>query len=97
MRYYCPSCWKDFWNEDFEVCPECGYNKKTHNDKDYADKLLSALSHPAGDVKHWVIMILELRKEKRAIPYLEKLKRQSKDPSLAKSAADAIIKIRAAN
>lgn len=97
MRYYCPRCWKDFWNEDFEVCPECGYNVKAHNDKDYVDKLLSALTHPSGDVKHWVIMILVQRKEKRAIPYLEKLKRHSKDPSLVKAAQEAIIEISAGN
>lgn len=97
MRYYCPGCWKDFWNEDFEVCPECGYNAKAHNDKDYVDKLLSALTHPSGDVKHWVIMILVQRKEKRAIPYFEKLKRQTKDPSLVRAAQEAIIKISAGN
>lgn len=97
MRYYCPGCWKDFWNENFEVCPECGYNTKVHNDKDYVDKLLSALNHPSGDVKHWVIMILVQRKEKRAIPYLEKLKRQSKDLYLVRAAQEAIIKICAGN
>ena len=93
MRYYCPNCWKDFWNEDFEVCPECGYNIKAYNDKNYVDKLLNALNHRAGDVKHWVIMILTQQKEKRAIPHLEKLVRGSKDPSLVKAAEEAIIKI----
>jgi len=97
MRYYCPSCWKDFWNENFEVCPECGYNIKAHNNKDYVDKLLRALNHPSGDVKHWVIMILVQRKEKRAVLCLEKLKRQSKDPSLVRAAQEAIIKITAGN
>lgn len=97
MRYYCPGCWKDFWNENFEVCPECGYNIKAHNDKDYVDKLLRALNHPSGDVKHWVIMILVQRKEKRAVPCLEKLKRQSKDPSLVRAVQEAIIKISAGN
>ena len=95
MRYYCPGCWKDFWNEDFEICPECGYNMKTHNDKDYVDKLLCSLNHPAGGVKHWIIMILAQRKEKRAIHYLKKLEQQSRDPSLVKAAAAAIIKINA--
>jgi len=95
VRYYCPNCWKVFWNEDFKVCPECGYDIKAHDDKDYVDKLLNALNHRAGDVKHWVIMILTQRKEKRAIPHLEKLARESKDPSLTKAAKEAILKINA--
>ena len=97
MRYYCPGCWKDSWGEDFEICPKCGYDMKAHNGKDYADKLLVALNHPSGDVGHWAIMILSQRKEKRAVPYLEKLKRQSGDPSLVKAAEEAIIKINDGN
>ena len=93
MRYYCPNCWTDFWDEDFEVCPDCGYNIKAHNNKDYCDKLLNALSHRAGEVRHWVIMVLVQRKEKRAIPYLEKLLEETKDPSLARAAEEAIGKI----
>ena len=95
MRYYCPNCWKDFWGEDFEVCPECGYNIKAYNDKDYVDKLLNALNHRAGEVKHWVIMILVQQKEKRAILHLEKLVKESKDPSLTRAAEEAIVKINA--
>jgi len=93
VRYYCPNCWKDYWDEDFEVCPECGYNIKAHNDKDYVDKLLNALNHRAGEVRHWVIMILVQRKEKQAIPYLEKLTKESRDLSLVKAAEEAIVKI----
>ena len=93
MRYYCPSCWQDYWEEDFEICPKCGYNIKAHNDQDYVDKLLNALNHRAGEVRHWVIMILVQRKEKRAIPCLEKLAEESKDPSLARAAEEAIVKI----
>jgi len=40
-------------------------------------------------------MILTQRKEKRAIPYLEKLAGESKDPSLTKAAKEAILKINA--
>ena len=93
MRYYCPRCWKDYWDEDFKICPVCGYNIKTHKDKDYVDKLLGALNHPAGDLRHWVIMILAQRKEKRAIPYLEKLQCESKDSLLIKAAEEAIMRI----
>jgi len=95
VRYYCPNCWKDFWDEDFEVCPDCGYNIKAHNNKDYVDKLLNALNHRAGEVRHWVIMVLVQRKEKRAVPYLEKLRKETKDPSLVRAVEEAIKKINA--
>ena len=50
------------------------------------DKLMNALGHHSGEVKHWVIMILAQMKERQAIPYLEKLQRESKDLSLVKAA-----------
>jgi hypothetical protein len=40
-------------------------------------------------------MILVQRKEKRALPYLEKLCKETKDPSLARAADEAIKKINA--
>jgi hypothetical protein len=40
-------------------------------------------------------MILVQRKEKQAIPYLEKLAKESKDPSLTRAAEEAIVKINA--
>jgi len=40
-------------------------------------------------------MILMQRKEKRAVPYLEKMRRETKDPSLARAAEEAIKKINA--
>jgi Zn ribbon nucleic-acid-binding protein len=97
MRYYCPNCRQDFWDVDFKECPKCGYHIKDFEKKDYVDKLINALGHHAGEVQHWVIMILAQRKEKRAIPYLEKLQRESKDPSLVKVAKEAISKISAKN
>jgi len=93
MRYYCPNCWQDFWNEDFTECPKCGYHIKDFEKKDYTDKLINALGHHSGEVSHWVIMILAQMKEKRAISGLEKLASESKDPSLVKAAKDAIRKI----
>jgi hypothetical protein len=95
MRYYCPNCRQDFWNVDFNECPKCRYHIKNFEKKDYVDKLINALGHHAGEVKHWVIMILAQRKGKRAIPYLEKLQCNSKDPSLVKAAREAIKKISA--
>ena len=95
MRYYCPNCWQDFWEEKFDICPKCGYNVKDFDNKDYVDKLINALQHRAGDVRHWAIMILAKMKEKRAIPYLEKLQKKTKDPSLRRAAEEAIVKIKA--
>ncbi len=95
MRYYCPNCWHDFWEEDFQVCPKCGYKIKEFNKKDYVEKLITALEHQAGEVRHWVIMILAQKKEKRAVPYLEKLAKESKDPALVRAAREAIITINA--
>ncbi|NLH15864.1 MAG: HEAT repeat domain-containing protein [Phycisphaerae bacterium] len=61
--------------------------------QDYVDKLINALGHHAGEVRHWAVMILAQRKEKRAIPYLERLQLESKDPSLVKAAEEAVKKI----
>ena len=93
MRYYCPNCWKDFWEKDFAVCPACGYSKKEHGEKDYIERVIGALKHPAGEIGHLAVAILEQRCEKRAIPYLEKLAKASNDPSLVKAAREAIAKI----
>jgi len=92
MRYYCPNCWKDFWEEKFEICPQCGYSSTADGEKDYVDKLLNALKHPSGDVRHWAVMILAMRKERRAIGPLKKVILESKDPSLITAAKDAITK-----
>jgi len=93
VRYYCPNCWKDFWDDDFEICPECGYNIKTYNDNEYVDKLLGALNHPAGEIRHWAVMVLELRKEKKALPYLIVIAETSDDLGLKRAAAEAIERI----
>jgi len=95
MRYYCPNCWHDLWDNDFTVCPKSGYYISNFHKKNYVDKLINALGYHSGEVKHWVIMILAQRKEKRAIPYLEKLQCNSKDPSWVKAAREAIKKISA--
>ena len=95
MRYYCPNCWQDFWEDDFKICPKCGYDIKDFDNKDYVDRLINALEHRAGEVKHWIIMILVQRKEKRAVPYLEKLCKETKDPSLMRAAKEAIKTIKA--
>ncbi|HOY09481.1 MAG TPA: HEAT repeat domain-containing protein [Candidatus Omnitrophota bacterium] len=93
MRYYCPSCWQDFWEEKFETCPKCGYSIKADSEKDYVDRLLNALNHPSGDVRHWVIMILVLKNEPQAIPHLKRIIVESKDPSLVMAAKEALKKI----
>jgi predicted amidophosphoribosyltransferase len=73
MRYYCPNCRQDFWEINFTICPACGYKIDDSDKKDYVDKLINALGHSSGEVRHWVVMILAQRKEKRSIPYLEKI------------------------
>jgi len=95
MRFFCPSCWRDFWNENSDVCPVCHYDIRGHDGKDYVAKLLNALNHPAGDIQHWAMMILGQRREKRAIPYLDKIAKESKDPSLKRAAAEALKRINA--
>lgn len=93
MRYYCPKCWHDFYNKDFQVCPECGYNIKAFNDKDYVNKLIGALDHRVVEIRHWAIMALALQKTRKAIPHLKKIVEESKDVLLVKAAEEAIIKI----
>lgn len=78
---------------DIEKCPQCGYQLKDFKNKDYVDKLINALNHRSGEVRHRVILILAQRKEKKAIPNLEKLLCESKDPSLVRAAKEAIEKI----
>ncbi len=94
MRYYCPNCWRECWNVNFAECPQCGFRIEDFNQKEYVDKLLTALGHPSGEVRHWVIMILADKKEQRAIPFLEKLTQESKDPSIVRAAQEAIRTIR---
>lgn len=93
MRYYCPNCWADFWNEDPQRCPSCGYNLRQHDEQDYVSKLLLALDHKAGDIRHWAIMVLAKRRERRAIPALERIRDTSHDPSLQMAATQALRKI----
>jgi len=80
---------------DIEECPQCGYQLKDFEKKDYVDKLINALNHRSGEVRHRVILILAQRKERKAIPYLENLLCESKDPSLVRAAKEAIEKISA--
>jgi hypothetical protein len=94
MRYYCPNCWKDFWEQNFEKCPNCGYDtKKSKND--YIDRLINALNHPSGDIRNFALYLLVEKKAKRAIPYLETLAVESGDPSLVKATKEAIMKLNA--
>ena len=92
MRYYCPSCWAEYF-EEHDICPDCGYNIKEYNEKGYVDKLINALNHKAGEIRHLAIMILVLRKEKKALPYLKIISETSDDIGLKKSAAEAVRKI----
>jgi len=97
MRYYCPNCWHDVWNKDYDICPACGYSKKENGGGDYLKRVINALNHPAGEIRHLAITILEQRCDKQAIPYLERLAKESKDPSLTKAAKDAIANINGCN
>lgn len=93
MRYYCPNCWADFWEHNPDACPHCHYDMGQHDEKDYVDKLLAALNHRVGEVRHWAIMILAMRKERRAIPHLKRLRRTAGDPLVARAAEEAIRRI----
>lgn len=93
MTYYCPNCWKDSFDKDLQICPECGYDIKAFNSKDYVNKLIVALDHPVIEIRHWAIMALVLQKTRKAIPYLRKIIKESKDVLLVKAAEDAIIKL----
>lgn len=92
MRYYCPNCWHDFWENDFRVCPDCGFDLVNLDQQDFTDRLIGALNHRVGETRYLAVTILAKRKEKRAIPHLEKIA-EGKDPVLAKAAREAIKKI----
>ncbi len=90
MRHYCPNCWKDFWGDKPEACPFCGYSFADYHSKDYTEKLINALQHPSSDVKQWAIMILTLRKEKKALGRLKQLRNRTSNCLLRKKVEEAI-------
>jgi len=92
VRYYCQNCWQDFWENDFTVCPKCGFDTINLDKQDFTDKLINALNHRAGEIRHLAVTILAERKEKRAVSSLERIAK-GRDPSLAKAAREAIRKI----
>lgn len=93
MYYICPRCNKSFYNKDYDICPECGYNIKKYKKSDYVTKLIYALTHKRGDIQHLVIDIIISKKLKKAIPYLKSLEKTTKDPLLKTKLKDAIKKL----
>ena len=93
VTHYCPDCWKDLGNDDPPVCPECGFKITDFYKENYSQKLINALDHPVIEIRHWAIMVLAQKKERRAIFYLRRIQRDSKDPLLVRAAKKAIVEI----
>lgn len=93
MYFFCPECKSSFYNKDYDLCPECGYNIKKYKKTSYDDKLINSLNHKSGEIQHLAINILVQKKVKKAIPYLKKIIKTTKDPMLKLKAKDAIKRI----
>jgi hypothetical protein len=70
MRFFCPSCWKDF-PEDFDRCPACGFDiDEGWRNKPRIEKLIHALQHPDSQTQLRAAWLLGLTKDQAAVPYL---------------------------
>ncbi len=93
MYFFCPRCNASFYNKDYDICPECGFNIKRYKKSDYITKLIKSLNHRSGEIKNFSINILAEKKVKKAIPYLKKIIKKTNDPLLKINAINAIKKI----
>ena len=91
--FYCPNCWEEI-PEKTTRCPACGMDiPRFWSSMSYEEKLIHALGHPEPNTVMRAAWILGERKTIRAVPALIHLIDQTKDPYIAREAAQALAKI----
>ncbi len=90
MRFYCTNCWAEA-PETAAVCPRCGDDIAARQARaDFVDKLIAALRHPEPTTPIRAAWILGQRRERRAVPALIQLARESADPFIIEAAIAAL-------
>lgn len=92
LRSFCPSCWTQL-DDEFPICPVCGYNLAAHSALPYEEKLLLALNHPVRDHRMMAIETLGRLKSRRAIPALGRLLDTERDYYTVREALSALARI----
>ncbi|MGC9151178.1 MAG: HEAT repeat domain-containing protein [Microbacter sp.] len=92
MTFYCTNCWHEI-DPDIAVCPYCGANQYALSEEEYDEKLIRALHHPEPMTPIRAAFILGERGVHKAVPDLEKVILENKDPYLVKEALEALGKI----
>lgn len=85
LKYFCPSCWNIF-DEDFDVCPVCGYNIKDFTNLSYEQKLIIALSHPLANIRTTALKLLRAKNVQISIPFIKELILVEQNPFVLKEA-----------
>ncbi len=85
LKYFCPSCWNVF-DEDFDVCPVCGYNIKDFTNLSYEQKLIIALSHPLANIRTTALKLLRAKNVQISIPFIKELILVEQNPFVLKEA-----------
>jgi HEAT repeat protein len=93
MTFYCTQCWSEVPGSA-TICPRCGDDIAARLARsDFADKLIAALHHPEPTTPIRAAWILGQRRERRAVPALIELARESPDTFIVEAAVAALGKI----
>lgn len=92
MTFYCPNCWHEI-DPKIEVCPHCGSNQEMLSEEEYDEKLLRALHHTEPTTPIRAAYILGERHSQKAVPFLEAVIDEQRDPYLSQACVVAIGKI----
>lgn len=89
VAIFCPSCWSECKAKE-KVCPKCGADLESLDNRDFSEKLISALYHPEPLTAVRAAWILGQIKEKAAVPQLIEVLSASPDPYIQEAAALAL-------
>ncbi|MBM3860828.1 MAG: HEAT repeat domain-containing protein [Verrucomicrobia bacterium] len=93
MTFYCANCWAEVM-ATAQICPRCGDDILARQARaDFVEKLISALRHPEPTTPIRAAWILGQRRERRAVPALIQLARESADPFIIEAAVAALARI----
>ena len=93
IHFFCPACWAETAGDD-RVCPRCGVDMEAvQHGRDFTAKLIPPLDHPEPETRARAPLILGFRRERRAVPPLVRVVRESKDGLLVEAAVQALSRI----
>jgi HEAT repeat protein len=93
LTFYCPNCWKNI-SEGSRICPNCAHDLSQYSQREFEEKLISALNHPIQDNRIMAIQILgDLRSTSSLHPFEQILHTETQDFYVLKAVLEAIAKI----